>query len=254
MTLLFLKNKNSSDYFNKARTGRSEFFASEFMNICDDFQCSVTRMNSNFYSISKLKYRNLNYFFRLLILLSSDISLNLGPNHQDKRQCLNKWNVFKSRGLHFNHLSINSLLQKIEEFRIIAKSTNAVIIGISESKLEESVLEPEIPIDNYKILQCDRNRHGGGVACYIRNDLSYNILSVFPREIESVFFEILLPNSKPITVGTVYRPPIQFNFLEVPNENMNKIDSISNESYILDDLNINLFLNDSYIFPKKYIN
>ena len=157
MTLLFLKNKNSSGCFNKARTGRSDFFASEFMNICDDFHCSVTRMNSNFYSISKLKYRNLNYFFHLLILLSGDISLNLGPNHQDKRQCLNKWNVFKSRGLHFTHLSINSLLQKIEEFRIIAESTNAVIIGISESKLEESVLEPEI-------LQCDRNRHGGGVA------------------------------------------------------------------------------------------
>ena len=145
------------------------------------------------------------------------------------------------------------LLPKIEELRIIAKSTNAAIIGISESKLNESVLEPEIQIDDYKILQCDRNRRGGGVACYIRNDLSYNILSVFPREIESVFFEILLPNSKPITVGTIYRPPNQSNFLEVLNENMNKIDSISNEIYILGDFNINFSLNDSYIFSKKGI-
>ena len=80
-----------------------------------------------------------------------------------------------------------------------------MIVGISESKLDESVLEPEIQMDDYKILRCDRNRHGGGVACYIKNDLSYNILSVFLRE--SVFFEILLPNSKPIIVGTIYRPP-----------------------------------------------
>ena len=72
------------------------------------------------------------------------------------------------------------MLPKIEELRIIAKSTNAAIIGISETKLDESVLEPEIQIDDYKILWCDRNRHRGGVACYIRNDLSYNILSVFP--------------------------------------------------------------------------
>ena len=79
------------------------------------------------------------------------------------------------------------------------------------------------------IIRCDRNRHGGGVACYIRNDLSYNILSVFPREIESVFFEILLPNSKPITVGTIYSPANQSNCLEVLNENMIKIESISNE-------------------------
>ena len=116
------------------------------------------------------------------------------------------------------------MLPKIEELRIIAKSTNTAIIGISECKLDESVLEPEIEIDNYKILRCDRKRHGGGVACYIRSDLSYNIISVFPSEIESVFFEILLPTSKPITVGTIYRPPNQSNFLEVLNENMNKID------------------------------
>ena len=84
----------------------------------------------------------------------------------------------------------------------------------------------------------------------MRNDLSYNILSALRREIESVFFEILLPNTKPITVGTIYRPPNQSNFLEVLNENMNKIDSISNEIYILGDFNINLSLNDSYIFSK----
>ena len=75
----------------------------------------------------------------------------------------------------------------------------------------------EIQIDDYKILQCDRNRHGGGVPCYIKNDLNFNI-SVFPHEIKSIFFEILLPNSKPITVGTIYHPPNQSNFLEWKHE------------------------------------
>ena len=152
----------------------------------------------------------------------------------------------RSKGLHFIHLNINNFSPKIEELRIIAKSTNAAIIGISESKLEES----EINIDNYKVLWRERNRHGGGEACYIRNKLSYNIIFVFPRKIDSVFFEILLPNSKPITVVTIYRPPNQSNFLEVLNENMNNIDSISNEIFILGDFNANLFLNDSYIFSK----
>ena len=221
------------------------------MNKCEDFQFLVTRTNSTFYSVSKLKYRNLNSYFYLLMLLSGDISLNPGPTHQHKLQCLNEWNIFKSRGLHFIHLNSNSLLLKIEELRIIALSANVAIIGISESKLDESVLEPEIEIDDYKILRCDRNRHGGGVACHIRNDLSYNIISVFPSEMESVFFEILLPNSKPITVGTIYRSPNQSNFLEVLNENMNKIDSVGNKTYILGDFSINLSLNDSYIFSKK---
>ena len=105
----------------------------------------------------------------MLLLLSGDISLNPGPVHQDKPQCLNEWNVFKKRGLHFIHLNINNLLSKIEELRYIAKSTNAAVIDICESKLDASVLDPETSTDNYKILRCDRNRQGGGVACYVRN-------------------------------------------------------------------------------------
>ena len=50
MTFVFLKYKNSSDFFNDVRTCvRSEFFAFEFMNMCDDFQFLATRMNSTFY-------------------------------------------------------------------------------------------------------------------------------------------------------------------------------------------------------------
>ena len=42
------------------------------------------------------------------------------------------------------------------------------------------------------------------------------------------FFEILSPIFKSIIVGTIYRPSNESIFLEVLNENMNKIDSISN--------------------------
>ena len=43
ITPLYLKNQNSSDFFNKMKTcTRSNFLASEFMNICDDFKFSVT--------------------------------------------------------------------------------------------------------------------------------------------------------------------------------------------------------------------
>ena len=94
-------------------------------------------------------------------------------------QCLNKWNVFKNRGLHIIHLNIDSLLSKIEEHRSTAEPANAAVIGISESKLDASALEQEISIDDYKIPRFDRNRHDGGVACYIRHGLSYNIILSF---------------------------------------------------------------------------
>ena len=86
------------------------------------------------------------------------------------------------------------------------------MIGISESKLDSTVLDPEIYIDNYEILRFDRNRYGGGVACYIRSD-SYKLNSFLPNEIENITFDILMPHTKPITVGIIYRPQISLNFL-----------------------------------------
>ena len=116
-----------------------------------------TQLTINHFSISKLNHKNLNSFYQLLLLLSGNVSLNTGPFRQGTLQCLNEWNVFKNRGLHFIHQNINCLLSKIEELHFIAKSTNGVIIGICESKLHASVLEQEISIGNYKILRCDRN-------------------------------------------------------------------------------------------------
>ena len=97
----------------------------------------------------------------MLLLLSDDISLNSGLFHKDTMEYWNGWNIFKKKDLNFTHLTINTLLPKIEELRFIAKSSNAAVIGICESKLDASVLEQEISIHNYKILCCTRNRHGG---------------------------------------------------------------------------------------------
>ena len=47
----------------------------------------------------------------------------------------------KQGGIHFTHFNIKSfLLPKIEELRLIAKSTNSVVISFSERELEESIL------------------------------------------------------------------------------------------------------------------
>ena len=115
----------------------------------------------------------------MLLLLSNNISLNPHQVHQDTVQCLNVWNFLRTE-VYISFAWILSL-SKIEKLRLTAISTNAAVIGICESKLEASILEQQISIDNYKILCCYRNRHGGVVACYVRNDLNYNILSVLPR-------------------------------------------------------------------------
>ena len=107
-------------------------------------------------------------------------------------------------------------------------------------KLDDSLLTSEIQVEEYDLVCCDRNRHGGGVACYIRNDLSYNVKSCFPKDIENIFFELLLPKTKPIVIGTVYRPPNQTNFMKIFNENLSKVDTNDVEIYILGDFKVDL--------------
>ena len=60
------------------------------------------------------------------------------PNSLSKNESRNEWDVFNKRGMHFIHININSLLPKIDEVCYIANITNPSIIGISETKLDET--------------------------------------------------------------------------------------------------------------------
>ena len=108
----------------------------------------------------------------MALLLSGDINLNPGSvtRHQ-----LNdpKFEAFNSKGLHLIHLNINSLLPKIDELCNIAKCSSTAVIGITETKLGNTVSDSEVTIDGYSIVRNEKNRKGGGVACYIRINQEY---------------------------------------------------------------------------------
>ena len=136
---------------------------------------------------------------------------------------------------------MNSLLSKIEELGNITNYIKPAILGITESKLDSSVTNAEVNINGYSIIRNDRNRNGGGVACYIRNDLCFNIKNIFSNSIEHVFFEILIPKVKPIAIRIFYRHPNENEFLNVFSNEFQQIDSRTNEIYFLGDFNTKLF-------------
>ena len=84
------------------------------------------------------------------------------------------WKVFKDKDMHFRHLNRNSLLSKIEELRTPAFNTNISVLGITETKLDNTVSNGELKIDGYNLLQSGRNKSGNGVACYIKNNIAHN--------------------------------------------------------------------------------
>ena len=58
-----------------------------------------------------------------------------------------KFEVFTGKGLHFNNLHLNSLLPKIDELCYISIRSNAAEIGIPETKLDNSIYDSEVAID-----------------------------------------------------------------------------------------------------------
>ena len=112
----------------------------------------------NLFCFSKLRYRNGETYPRLLPILSSDISLNPGPINGSQQYKNDQWSVFKKRDPHFMHININSLLPKIDELQYIVTLSEAAAIGISESKLDDSVLSSEIQIENYDPICSDRKK------------------------------------------------------------------------------------------------
>ena len=119
------------------------------------------------------------------------------------------WKVFKDKGTPLWHLNVSSLLSKIEELKTLAFNTNISVLGITEAKLDSNVSNDWLKIDYYNSLRSDRNKNSGRVVSCIKKNVAHNRQSIsISRNMEKIVLDILLPKSKSITVGIIYRPPI----------------------------------------------
>ena len=73
--------------------------------------------------------------------------MSLNPGSIQNNHLKENWKKFRNRGLHFIHLNINSLQPKIDELREIIQISSPTVIGITETKLDNSIDDSEISID-----------------------------------------------------------------------------------------------------------
>ncbi len=106
--------------------------------------------------------------------------------------------------------NVTSLCNKVEEVSVTMRAVDAGIVAITEAWQ----IVPEIcAVDNYQLFHhLRKQRRGGGVAVYCRNDLNPSHLDVnVPEGIEALWLRVS-PTSHPrqlasIIVCTVYHPP-----------------------------------------------
>ena len=61
------------------------------------------------------------------------------------------------KGWYIFHLNVNSLLPKIIEISFIAKQPNSLITGISEIKLDLSILNKEVDIEGFDVMRMEQS-------------------------------------------------------------------------------------------------
>ena len=108
------------------------------------------------------------------------------------------------------------------------------------------MLISQIKIHEYDILLCDRNRHGGGVACCIMQMITLVVIFK-PYILRSQQIHFLKCHCQ--TLGQFSRPPNQTNFfLEIFHKSLSKVDTNNTQTNIIGDFNINFWQNERYIF------
>ena len=155
--------------------------------------------------------------------------------------------LLKQKGYRLFHVNTCSLLPKIPELRALAERYHIHLMSINETHLDETVNDFELEIPGFVIYRNDRNRHGGGVALYVRDDVKHK-----PRKdltipgLESVWIEMSTPDNKDYLVCSMYRPPsASAAYYDKIIDNLELASSKNMEIIVMADLNFNYILDES---------
>ena len=150
-------------------------------------------------------------------------------------------------------LNVNSLLLHIDEIHSSMEELGIHILAINETKLDGHIADELVDIDGFSIKRCDRNRIGGGVALYIKDNLfdKCSVRDDVPvSSLEAVCIECKPVRSAPFIVFAWCRPPDEsvdiFRQLE---ESLQFLDNEYKEVIPLGDTNCDILAKHSSTEP-----
>ena len=108
------------------------------------------------------------------------------------------------------NININSLPAKFDQVKeVILK--NVDILVITETKLDDTFPLGQFYVDRFTMpYSLDRNRNGGGIIIYVREDIPSKILEKYklPQDVEGTFVELNFRKIKWLLFG-VYHPSLK---------------------------------------------
>ena len=107
-------------------------------------------------------------------------------------------------------MNINSISNKFNQLKLFVQGKVDILI-VTETKFDSTFPTSQFVIDGYsEPYRFDRNRNGGGVLIYIREDIPSKLLAdhKLTHDIEGIFVELNLRKKKRLFFGS-YHPPSQ---------------------------------------------
>ena len=126
-------------------------------------------------------------------------------------------NLNTLKGIVIVFWNIRSIVRKIDIVREYLCKNDIEVLCISETWLKEYIPNDQIYCKGYNLVRLDRSREnrnvrGGGLCIYIKDKLKFthcldDTYNMSTPDIELQTIKILLPNTRPIFVSNIYRPP-----------------------------------------------
>ena len=128
-----------------------------------------------------------------------------------------------AKDLKVAHLNICSLRNKIDELRCLQLLCKFEVLAITETHLDETVLDTALNIDGMKLLRLDRKgRKGGGCALYFAEHLhAIHRKDLFIEGLEAIWLQVKTSSTLAL-FSVIYRPPDDNLFFERINTPLEK--------------------------------
>ena len=194
----------------------------------------------------------------LLLLIAGDVETCPGPRSKTASLTGKEFKEkLAGKGLKMGHQNIRGLgahtdpedpdsPRKFDSFQSFVELNRELdIIGLSETHLNDRENMNQFEIEGYKFFPRNRKNKGGGVAIYIKNNISYKERKdLHSPSIENIYIEIFVKNSKSFIVGFFYRPPddskyLCDNFNDRLNDNIEIVSKENKEIILMGDFNVN---------------
>ena len=129
--------------------------------------------------------------------------------HRTQKNATSPNNFFKVL-----QLNANGIHNKTDEIQQLIKNTQADVITIQKTKLNQSHKTPNIP--NFTPIRTDHtHKLGGGLLTYIKNNISFSQLNTSNTfSIKLQIIKIHLTTTQQLHIANIYIPPRRLNYIQ----------------------------------------